>query len=264
MIVASAFDPSAAVAVGVPVIEARGVSKHYFSGANFTDLLRGRLRGRRVEALRQLDLQVARGEVLAVLGENGAGKSTLLRLVSGLVIPDGGTLTVLGQRMVDAGPEHRSRACYVGGDERSFSWRLTGRQNLEFFAALHGIARARAQQRAGETLERVGLAREGDRPVREYSTGMRQRLALARGLLGGAELILLDEPTRGVDPGAALALRRFLKESVLAGECTALLATHDPEEARTLCRRAVLLKRGRLTAQGPVDEVLSQLIKETP
>ena len=246
-----------------PAIEARGVRKHYFSGASFTHLLRGRLRGRRVEALRQLDLRVSRGEAVAVMGENGAGKSTLLRLVCGLVIPDGGQLTVLGQAMRSAGPEFRRRACYVGGDERSFSWRLTGRQNLEFFAALYGLDRTRARDKAAETLARVGLAREGDRPVREYSTGMRQRLALARGFLGQAELILLDEPTRGVDPGAALALRRFLKETVLAGERTALVATHDPAEARDLCGRAVLLQRGRLTAEGSVDEVLTQLTKET-
>ena len=248
----------------VPVVEARGVSKHYFSGANFADLLRGRVRGGRVDALRQLDLRVNRGEVLAVLGENGGGKSTLLRLISGLVIPDSGTLKVLGQDMERHGADLRRRACYVGGDGRSFSWRLTARQNLEFFAALHGLGRTHARKRAGETLERVGLAREADRPVREYSTGMRQRLALARGLLGNAELVLLDEPTRGVDPGAAVALRRFIKETVLAGDGTALLATHDPAEARVLCRRAIRLERGRLAAEGPVDEVLSAMTKEIP
>lgn len=248
--------------VEVLAVEARGVSKHYYSGANFADLLRGRVRGRKVEALHRFDLRVIKGEVLGVLGENGAGKSTLLRLISGLVIPDGGVLKVLGQRLERHGADLRRRACYVGGDGRSFSWRLTARQNLEFFAALHGLGRSHARKKAGETLERVGLEREADRPVREYSTGMRQRLALARGLLGSAELILLDEPTRGVDPGAAVALRRFLKETVLADNCTALLATHDPAEARDLCSRAIRLERGSLAADGPVDEVLSQMTKE--
>ncbi len=246
--------------VSIPAVEARGVSKHFFSGANFADLLRGRLRGRRLEALRPLDLEVMPGEVLAVVGKNGAGKSTLLRLVAGLLLPDSGSLKVLGEEMAMAGMKQRRRACYVGGDERSFSWRLTGAQNLEFFAALHGLDRVAAAERAGQTLEQVGLEEDSDRPVREYSTGMRQRLALARGLLGDPELMLLDEPTRGVDPGAAIELRAFLSEQVLGDGRTALLATNDPGEAKAMCKRALLLEGGRDGGVGPVEEVLAGLI----
>lgn len=243
-----------------PAVEALEVRKHFFSGATFADLLRGRLRGRRLDALHPLDLTVQVGESLAVVGENGAGKSTLLRLVAGLLLPDGGSLAVLGQDMTAAPPEHRRRACYVGGDERSFSWRLSGGENLEFFAALYGLDRRSAVARAAETLAQVGLDRDGDRPVREYSTGMRQRLALARGLLGEPELLLLDEPTRGVDPAAAVELRALLREQILAGGRTALLATNDPAEARALCPRALLLRRGQSAGEGAVDEVLRGLL----
>ncbi len=247
-----------------PAVEAVGVSKHFHSGANFADLLRGKLRGRKIQALHPLDLRVEPGEALALVGENGAGKSTLLRLVAGLLIPDAGQLTVLGQETRDAGARHRQRVCYVGGEERSFSWRLSGTQNLEFFAALHGLDRPAAARRAAEALERVGLAADGDRPVREYSTGMRQRLALARGLLGEPELLLLDEPTRGVDPAAASALRDLMREHLLTGARTTLLATHDPAEARAVCSRALLLKQGRSQGPEPVEKILSRLLPSAP
>src|SRR5439155_4865218 len=113
----------------------------------------------------------------------------------------------------------------------SFSWRLGGRETLEFFASLYGYRGADAADRIGEALARVQLGREAERPYREYSTGMRQRLALARGLLADADVFLLDEPTRGLDPDAAFGVRRFVRDDLVRGRGrTVLLATHDLAE----------------------------------
>ena len=199
-----------------------------------------------VQVLRGVDLELPRGQVLGLMGPNGAGKSTLLRLLAGLLIPDSGQLTVLGQQVQHAGVGFRRRVCYVVPDERSFSWRLTALQNLDFFASLYGLTGAPRRQRVERALELVGLTQDASRTVREFSSGMRQRLSLARGFLGDPELFLLDEPTRGLDPDAARELRQFLRGEVLDQGITALVATHDPTEAETLCDGVVRLRQGRL------------------
>lgn len=237
-----------------PVIRSTGLRKHFFSGTGFTDLLRGRLRGRRIQALDRVDLEVVRGEIVGLMGPNGAGKSTLLRLVAGLLVPDEGRLEVLGLEARRAGPDYRRRVCFVNCDERSFSWRLSGRQNLVFFAALHGLRGARAVKRVERSLELVELARDADRSVREYSTGMRQRLSLARGLLGEPEIFLFDEPTRGVDPKSAASLRALIRHELVGATHTALVATHSFSEIRGLCHRVLVLERGAVVARGAPEE----------
>ena len=228
------------------VITSRGLSKRFRSAASLADLLRGRLRGGRVDVLRGVDMELRRGEVAALMGKNGAGKSTLLRLLAGLLIPDGGTLAVLGREGARLDLRLRQQVCYVVADERSFSWRLTGRQNLEFFAALFGLSGAQRHRRVERSLEVVGLADAAARPVREYSSGMRQRLSLARGFLGRPQIFLLDEPTRGLDPDSARDLRAFVRDQVLGPDVSAVVATHDEAEAEALCDRVMKLQDGRL------------------
>lgn len=235
------------------MVRCRGLSKHFFAAASLGQLLRGRLRGRRIDALQSIDLELREGEVLGLLGENGAGKSTLLRLMAALLEPDEGDLRVLGQDVRRVDHRFRARVCYVLAEERSFAWRLDGRQNLAFFASLHGLRGAAAERRIEEALERVQLGEAAGRAVREYSSGMRQRLALARALLGDPELFLFDEPTRGVDPRRAAELRRFIREDLLAGR-TAIVATHDLLEVRQLCQRVVTLERGRLGGGGSPEQ----------
>jgi ABC-2 type transport system ATP-binding protein len=240
--------------MGEIVVNAVGLLKHFRSGTSVGDLLRGRLFGARVEALRGVDLVVERGEIVALIGANGAGKTTLLRLLAGLLLPDGGRATVLAQEIAHVKAAFRHRVCYVVSDERSFSWRISGVQNLQFFAALYGLTPAQSRQRVARALDLVGLEADACRPVREYSTGMRQRLALARGLLGDPELLLIDELTRGIDPRGALQLRRVIREKVQGDRCTVIFATHDLADVSELCTRLVALEHGRVAGEGPPTE----------
>ncbi|HZU80604.1 MAG TPA: ABC transporter ATP-binding protein [Acidimicrobiales bacterium] len=201
-----------------------------------------------VEALAGVDLQVERGEVVALLGRNGAGKSTLMRVLASTVVPDAGRLWVEG---IEAGSDParvRGRVSLVLGEDRSFYWRLSGRKNLEFFAAMHGLDRRRARAAATVALESVDLSAEADKRVDRYSTGMRSRLAIARGLLGSPTVLLLDEPTRSLDPAAAAEARALVAAAAGRG-LAVLLATHDLHEAAGLAERTVVLDRGRVVAR---------------
>lgn len=206
-----------------------------------------------VTALAGVDLSVDRGEVVALLGQNGAGKSTLLRILATIVTPDAGVATVEGIDVTEDPASVRRRIGIMLGDERSLYWRLSGRANLRFYAALHGIRNREAGPIASRLLERVGLAEAGDRPVRTYSSGMRVRLSLARSLIGDPPALLFDEPTRSLDPIAANSFRELAKE--LAGEGRSiLLATHDLGEAVAVADRVVALDRGRIAlATAAVD-----------
>jgi ABC-2 type transport system ATP-binding protein len=211
-----------------------------------------------VEVLRGVDVTVGAGEFLAVLGENGAGKTTLLRCVAGLVSPTAGTVRVAGRDAAAGGVELRRDVAYVTGDGRSFSWRISGRANLAFFASLYGWRGAAAAARIDDVLGRVGLAAEArDRPVAEYSTGMRQRLALARGFLAEPKVWLLDEPTAGLDPRGARAALADIRAHC-AGAAV-IVATHVVEHARQVAARAVALRAGRVVHDGDLDGAVAAL-----
>ena len=205
-----------------------------------SQVARLRFKGRTVRALDGISFRLEDGEIVGLMGINGAGKSTLLRLLGGLLSPTSGRVEAAGL----TGPSLRRRVGYVFSDERSFSMRLTVRENLAFFGALHGLSRREALSRTDGLLERVGLSGQGLREFRELSSGMRQRAAIARGLLGDPRVLLFDEPTRAVDPAGAESLRALIAESAVGR--TVLLATHLPSEAERLCARVLLLDRGRL------------------
>lgn len=241
-------------------IDATGIGKTFYPAASAADLLRGRLRQAPVQALTDVSLRVAPGEVLCLMGPNGAGKSTLLRILAGMLVPTVGRARVLGADLVTADAAFRRRVAFVVGEERSFHWPLSGRQNLAFFAALHGHAPGPARALAASLLERVGLADAADRPFSTYSRGMRQRLALARGLLGAPALVLLDEPTLGLDPHGARDLRRFLRDDVIrGGGRTAVIGTNDPAEARALGDRVLFLDRGHVRGEAPPERIEQEL-----
>jgi ABC-2 type transport system ATP-binding protein len=206
-------------------------------------------RFRSVQALDGVSFDVERGEVVALLGPNGAGKSTLLRILGTTILADSGTVTVGGRDVVsDAIGARRSLGVMIG-DERSHYWRLSGRRNLAFFSALAGMTRGDAAVRTQQLLEQVGLAEAADRRVGEYSSGMRARLSLARALLADPPLLLLDEPTRTLDPLSASRFRGSIAQ--LAGERRAgvLFATHNLHEAVAISTRILVLSAGRIVLE---------------
>ncbi len=222
-------------------------------------LLSGRLRGPEVTALDGIDLEAGRGEALGLMGANGAGKSTLLRLFAGLLVPSDGAVRVCGLDASLGGPALARKIGYVAADERGLSPYLSAREQLAWTAALHGYRRRAALVRVGELLERMGMTSYADRALRELSTGMRRRAALARGLIGEPEVLLLDEPTRGVDPAGVHALHDHLRD-VLARGCTLVIATHDREEARVLCKRVAVIDSARLITVDEPERAVARLV----
>ena len=222
-------------------------------------------RGAPTEALRGVDLDVAEGEVHGLLGPNGAGKTTLCRILSTVLLPSSGSVRVFGYDVTRHTAAVRPRIGVVFGGERGLYPRLTGRQNLHFWAALYGLAPHRGREVSERLLERVGLSQRADERVECYSRGMRQRLHLARGLVGNPALLLLDEPTAGMDPVAALRFRALVAELRDEGRAL-LLATHNLAEAEQLCDRVTVIDRGRALASGlpehlgPLEEVYLALV----
>ena len=235
-------------------VRCQGVRKSYRPNTTWGDWIRFRFQRPAVVALANLDLSLEPGVLVGLAGPNGAGKSTLLRSIAGLLTPDEGLVEVCGRAVGTTG----SVADIVGyalSDERSHFWRLTGQENLRFFAALHGLKGQARDDRIADVSKVVDLEKAMVRPVREYSTGMRQRLSLARALLGQPDVLLLDEPTRGLDPGNAQRFRAFVGDELVGrlGK-TVLYATHQVDEMQHFCPRVVLMQAGRIVADGPFGE----------
>jgi ABC-2 type transport system ATP-binding protein len=195
-----------------------------------------------VRAVEEVDLTVARGECFGLLGHNGAGKTTMIRMLTCRARPTSGTAAVLGHDIVDGRDALRPRINLVS-DEQNLHPRLTGRQTLRFWADLYGVGR----NRVDELLELVGLDAERTTPVKDWSTGMRQRIVIARALVNDPAVIFMDEPTRGLDPASARTLRGIARDLVARGT-TVFLTTHDMAEADELCDRVAFMSEGRIVA----------------
>jgi ABC-2 type transport system ATP-binding protein len=205
--------------------------------------------GKRVmhPALHDITLSVHAGEKIAFLGPNGAGKSTLLKLVGGLLYPTRGNVRVGGLDTRKYNREIRKKVGFVLNEDRSFYWRLTGEENLEFFGALDDLYGQRLKKTIQELMEFVGLAWASGKRVSDYSSGMRQRLAIARGLLSDPDILILDEPTRTLDPIGAAEIRTLLCEaSGGRRKRTILIATHQFEEVESVCDRVCVIRKGRI------------------
>jgi ABC-2 type transport system ATP-binding protein len=179
-----------------------------------------------------------------IVGANGAGKSTMLRLLATTLLPEAGDITVAGVDVVRDPKRARGVVGLCLADERSWTFPLTGRQNLEFFAALHGATRSQGRDRSAAVLATVGLDEAADKPFNEYSTGMRLRLSIARAILHHPTVLLLDEPSRSLDPAGAATLRLLLRAQVDEGR-TVLLVTHDLTEAE-IADQVCVVKDGRV------------------
>jgi ABC-2 type transport system ATP-binding protein len=196
------------------------------------------------------------GEFLGLLGPNGAGKTTLLKMLSTLILPDEGTATVDGYDVVRDAAVVRTLVSPCLAMERSLYLRLSARQNLDVFADLQGIERHERGARISQVLEAVSLADTAEKMAGQFSSGMLQRLLIARALLTRPRLLLLDEPTRSLDPISAREFRSFLREELVRQRgCAVILATHNAEEAFELCDRVGVLNHGRLLASGVAAEL---------
>jgi ABC-2 type transport system ATP-binding protein len=232
-----------------PAVETKDLIKVFERGRR---TMWQRLRGEpdkrdRFHAVDGIDLIVEPGEIFGLLGPNGAGKTTTMKMLATLLIPTSGTIRVLGIDPLARPREVRARLGAMLSGERSLYWKLTGRENLEYFAALYHVPPAETNARIASVLDAVKLADRAEDYVERYSTGMRQRLALARALLPDPPLVILDEPTVGLDPQSARDLRDRVRDLRSEGR-TVLLTTHYMEEADQLCDRIAIVDHGRIVA----------------
>ncbi len=232
-------------------VEVRDVHKSFRRVNGWRDLLR---RSQFEVALAGVDLTIGEGEIFGLLGPNGAGKTTLIKILCGLIIPDSGEVRLAGLDVFAAGPVARRAIGVVYGDERSFHWRLSVRENLRFFATLYGLERSVADKRITELIELVGLGHAGDRRMLGFSSGMKQRASIARGMLHDPFVILMDEPTRMLDPIGAHDLQALIRERIAADGRTVLVATNVMAEAEGLCDRLMLIDHGTSVMTGTVAE----------
>jgi ABC-2 type transport system ATP-binding protein len=212
-----------------------------------------RRRAREIEAVRGISFAVEPGELFGLLGPNGAGKTTTIKMLITLLIPTGGSARVLGLDVVKQAREVRKRIGYVFGGERGVYERLSGYDNLRYFAELYGVPAREQKRRIEELLELVGLKGREHERAEGYSRGMKQRLHVARGLLHDPEVLFLDEPTIGLDPVGAREVRATIASLTEAGK-TVLLTTHYMFEADALCDRIAVISKGNIVAEGtPLD-----------
>ena len=219
----------------------------------------------KTEALKGISFRVKEGEIFALLGPNGAGKTTTLNILAGLLLPDSGKAVVNGFDVVSERREVQKSVGFVtGGNPRQFYNKLTGIENLIYFATLYGIQQKRAIERAKYLLNVVGLSEKSDVLFEDYSTGMMQKLAIVRALIHDPPVILLDEPTLGLDPQAAHDVRRFIREK-LKGEMkkTIILTTHYMFEAEELADRVAIIDNGEIIAIGKPEELKKQVSEES-
>lgn len=212
-----------------------------------------------VVALDRVTFSVEAGSILGILGHNGAGKTTLLEILATLLLPQSGRAVVCGHDVVVAPREVRRVVAYAPAGGTTFFPRLTGRQNLEYFAALYNVPRREWRTQSDKAAAVFDIAAALHRRVDTYSDGMRQRLALARAWMADAQVWLLDEPTRGLDPQARALTHAAITQYARLHGATILWCTHDLQEAETVCDRVIVLHHGRVT----LDQS-TEVLRSTP
>ena len=248
----------------------RGVTKHFHRTKRTNNKLRfyqkvRHLFRREKEIIRAVDdisLEVNIGEIYGILGANGSGKSTLIRLISTLLLPDAGSIHVFGDDVVTHSLKVR-RVMNRVSVEASFFKRLSSTENLIYAARLYGIPAAEAERKARQILERLGFdADRMDEEMEQLSRGMQQKVAIARALLTTPMLLLLDEPTTGLDPKSKRDVQAFIEEIRQERNAVILLTTHDMVEAERLCDKIAIIDNGRFIAEGTVEELVASTPSE--
>jgi ABC-2 type transport system ATP-binding protein len=240
------------------MLSVRNLSMSYPRARRFRAVLRHPFRHPTVRALRDLTFQAGRGEIVTFVGPNGAGKSTLCRALAGLLMPGAGSVELAGAA-ARGSEQLRERVGLCANEERSFLWRLGGRENLRLFAALNGLTGRAARTRVDELVDRLHIGGLADQPFMYWSTGMRQRLNLARSLLGTPDVLILDEPTRSLDPLAAQELRILVKHDLARRQgMTVVWCTHILSEVADLESTIGVLRQGELVAYGDSEAITSR------
>jgi ABC-2 type transport system ATP-binding protein len=242
-----------------PAVDVRDLRKEFTR----KDRKAGRFGRRRVPAIDGVSLTVARGECVAILGQNGSGKSTLVRLLSTLLLGDGGTAEVFGYD-VFAEPKAVRRLVNRVSVEASFFKKMSAAENLHYASRFYGMRPSETRQAVPDILERVGFPPDRrNEPMENLSRGMQQKVALARALLTSPVLLLLDEPTTGLDPRSKREVQEFIREIRAKHDATILLCTHDLAEAEALAERVGILDRGRLLALESPERLKERYSAET-
>jgi ABC-2 type transport system ATP-binding protein len=245
---------------GMPAVVVDDLRKEFFRNDGRHGLRRRR---KRVAALDGVSFEVSRGETVAILGQNGSGKSTLIRLLSTLLLQDGGSARIFGH---DVFTETRAVRRLINrvSVEASFFKKMSATENLSYAARFYGMSPSATRTQIPEILERVGFPRDRIRePLEDMSRGMQQKVALARALLTAPIVLLLDEPTTGLDPRSKVEVQQFIREIRKLHDATVLLCTHDLVEAEELAERVGILDRGRLIELAPADELKRKYDVET-
>jgi len=242
-------------------VKLEGVAKQYVPP---WQLWSGNRRLRAVQALDGVSLTIPQGEICGLLGVNGAGKTTLIKILAALILPDQGLAEIDGIDLLQFPLRVKRRVGLVTTNDRSFYWRLSCRENLDFFASLHGLSGAMQRARIAELLHILAIERLADQQFMTLSTGQRQRLAIARSLLSDPTVLLLDEPTSGLDPIAAAAFKAFVQDDLVRKQGkTVLWCTHNLHEADQLCDRVIVLHQGRIAADLNRREIAAKISDQT-
>lgn len=239
----------------LPMIEIRGISKSFYPPRPLKSILSKKNCSGRVDALKKVDLLIRSGEVFVLVGPNGAGKTTLLKILSSLIIPNEGDAFLDGFSVVHQERKAITKFSLVVSEERSFYWRLTGYDNLKFFAILNNIKGGMIKERLREVLDIVEIE-DPHKMFQQYSAGNKQRLAIARALLKGAPILLMDEPTKSLDPTSQEKIRSIIKKSAkILRKRTVFVITHSLSEAESIADQIGILCDGELRAAGSIEEL---------
>ena len=203
-------------------------------------------------ALDSVDLKIDSGELFVIVGPNGAGKTTLLKILSTLILPTSGWAYVNGFDVISEETNVKKSIGTITSDERSFYWRLTGRENLKFFANLHGI---KNKERLNEVMEMLEIENYADKMFYTYSSGIKQRFSIARGILHNPKILLIDEPTHTLDPITSRRIRVLIKDYIRNSEKIVIMVTHNLMEAEELSDRIAIMDKGKILYCGKLDDL---------
>ena len=238
-------------------IEIINLTKHFTPNKGLTDCFIYPFKKKKaIKAVDNVNIKIKKGEIVGLIGPNGAGKTTLLKMLATSILPTKGTAFINGYSIVKEQQQVKKRTVLLSGEERSFYWRLTGRQNLEFFAALYSLSPQQIKIKIKYLLSFLELEEKADMMFKDYSAGTKQKITVARSLLNDPQVLLMDEPTKNLDPLAAKTIKTFFRKELARNQRkTILFSTHHLDEALELCDQIIIMAEGRIKGFGSLKEL---------